>query len=693
VHAAAAALDPAWRAEVARLLPEGTAGGGDGTGPGAMEAAWRQHRFTEGLARALLATGRPLLLVLDNVQWCDQETLAFITFCLRLAADGGRLMVAGTLRDDGLGDDHELSGWIVRMRATGLLTELPLGPLDAAATASLAAAISARPLEASDAATIHAATGGFPLYVIAAGRAGLPPGDLAAGDLASVLRRRLEQVTPAARELAGLAAAVGANFTLDLLTEAGDLDPDGVVRAVDELWRHRIIAELGGGYDFSHDLLRDTAYAQVSPPRRWLLHRRIAQGLELLHAGSTDAVAAELAEQYARAGRDAKAVTYYRRAAQVAAGRFAHGEAVRLYRKALSILAGMPEGRDRDTEELAVLHAMAAPLNAREGYASPALQQDLERSVALAESLGRKDLLLAGMAGLWASRFVQGRTADSHRLAVRMLSLAEQGSKYEGQAHFGVGGSALSMGRPAEGLRHLTLAATLGGGMSLLTVGTRSDVHSMSFAAHAHWLLGQDDAALGACQGAIGLAREIGEPYHLAVALAYGGVTHQMRGDMAALRDTVAELSELCGRYEFAYYREWALILGGWSAADGSGAGLAARGIGNLKREGSFARMPYWLSLLADLTAREGEARAVAARAILDAALTAGRVHQDAWWLPEVLRMRARYDDGAAAAARLRSAAELAAAHGSAALLRRCEDDLRRRGVPAPPGLGVPAAE
>src|SRR6185437_11057254 len=205
-------------------------------------------------------------------------------------------------------------------------------------------------------------------------------------------------VTPAAREVAGLAAAVGANFTLDLLTEAGDLDPDGVVRAVDELWRHRIIAELGGGYDFSHDLLRDTAYALVSPPRRWLLHRRIAQGLELLHAGGTDAVAAQLAEQYARAGGHAKAVTYYRRAAQVAAGRFAHADAVR--------------------------HAMAAPLNAMEGYASPALQRDLERSVALAESLGRKDLLLAGLAGLWSSRFVQGRTADSYRLAVRMLSLA-----------------------------------------------------------------------------------------------------------------------------------------------------------------------------------------------------------------------------------------------------------------------------
>ena len=142
-------------------------------------------------------------------------------------------------------------------------------------------------------------------------------------------------------------------------------------------------------------MLREAAYAEVSPPKRWLLHRRIAQGLELLHADDTDAVAAQLAEQYARGGRADRALAYYRRAADVAAGRFAHAEAIRLHREALSIIAAMPAGRDRDPHELAVLEAMAAPLNARYGYSSPDLQQTLERSVALAESLGRKDSMLS----------------------------------------------------------------------------------------------------------------------------------------------------------------------------------------------------------------------------------------------------------------------------------------------------------
>jgi hypothetical protein len=148
---------------------------------------------------------------------------------------------------------------------------------------------------------------------------------------------------------------------------------------------------------------------------------------------------------------------------------------------------------------------------------------------------------------------------------------------------------------------------------------------------------------------------------------------------MTGLRDAVGELRALCGRYGFAYYREWALILDGWSRTDGSGTGLAQRGIDNLKSEGAFARMPYWLSLLADLAVRDDSPDT--ARATLDAAIAAAHAHDDVWWLPEVMRMRAAHDDEGAAIVRLRSAAQVASAHGSVALLRRCEHDLQGRGV------------
>jgi tetratricopeptide (TPR) repeat protein len=656
-----------------------------------MADAWQRHRFFEGLARALIAVGRPVLLVLDNMQWCDQETLAFLTFFLGLASDTP-VLVAGTLRNDTSDEDPELADWTVRMRATGLMTELSLSPLEAADTARLAEALSGRPLAADDVNLLQATTGGFPLYVIEAIRGGVGPGatPLPADDLTAVLRNRLDQATAAAREVAGLAAAVGRNFTLDLLTEASDLDAGRVVAAVDELWRRRIMREFRDGYDFSHDLLRDTAYAQVSPPKRWLLHRRVAQALELLHADDADMVSAQLAEQYARGGRPGRAVAYYRRAANVAAGMFAHAEAIRLHKEALSIVRGLPEGKDRDRQELEVLEAMAAPLNARYGYSSPELQRALERSIDLAESLGRRDSTLTGLVALWATQFVQGRIADGYQTATRALTLVDPDSELSGPAHFAVGGSAVTLGMPAEGLRHLDLAAKLASGAVWLSVGTRADVHATAWAAHAHWLLGRDAEALSVCLEAIRLARAIDQPYCLAVALAYGSITHQMRHDMSELRDTVGELRELCGRHGFAYYREWGLILDGWSRSDEPGIDLARRGIGNLKIAGSFARRPYWLSLLADLLARGG--RVDAARATLDAALADGGSHDDVWWLPEVMRMRAAYDEEESAISRLHSASQLASAHGSVALLRRCERDLTRRGVRLPAAGVLPTA-
>ena len=78
-----------------------------------------------------------------------------------------------------------------------------------------------------------------------------------------------------------------------------------------------------------------------------------------------------------------------------------------------------------------------------------------------------------------------------------------------------------------------------------------------------------------------------------------------------------------------------------------------------------------------------------AAQDTLDAALAAAKAHDDLWWLPEVVRMRAAYDKEQAAISRLRSAAQLASAHGSVALLRRCEQDLAGHGIqpraPRPP--------
>ena len=687
-----ATLDEIWRVEVDRLIP-GAAGdtyGGKRERPlpepvaasRAMVDAWRRHRFFEGLARGILAVGQPTLLALDDLHWCDDETTAWLPFLLGRAA-GAPLLVAATARREELADNLEVSRLLPALRSAGSLIEMALPPLGRDGVQALGASFLERALSDEEVSLLFSATGGYPLYVLEAIRSasevdrGRPLSSLA--DLSSVLRRRLEAASPHAREVAGLASAVGRDFTLDLLTEASDLDIDGVVRSVDELWRQGIFREQPSGYDFSHDLVRESAYASVSPPHRWLLHGRIAQSLQILHGEREDDVAAQLAEQYDRGGRPDRARHYYRRAAQLAAAVFANSEAVRCFRRCLELDARQPAGRARDDEELDLLLEMCPPLNAIHGYSSPQVQATLERSAHLADKLSRSRDLMSCLVGLFAVRFVQGHVTDAHEFATRALELAEAEHIAAGQAHMVVAASLTSLGRLEEALDHFERSRELGGGSVSHIVGTLPEVHSLAWSAHAQWLLGHPEQAVATCREAVELARSEEHPYTLAVALGYCATTHQLVHDRTAAGEAANELINLCERYSFSYYGQWGVVVDGWVRGGKAGVVRIQQGIDKLRSAGQHLRMPYWLYLLADVMVQAG--RTAAARGILDAALAAAEQQDEQWWMPEVLRARARLLSRDAAVPILRQAVLLAKNQHSRTLQARCEQDLAELGV------------
>ncbi|MGN6131872.1 MAG: ATP-binding protein [Nocardioidaceae bacterium] len=669
--AARAGLDPVWRGEVERLLPA-RADDPRTTVAGTVDV-WQRHRFFEGLARCLLAAGRPTLLVLENLQWCDEDTLTFCSMLRTFAARAPLLLVV-TMRADSAGEPPAgpAGRWTEQMATTGRWTSVPVEPLDVQETAALADVLTGVSPGPSSAALLHAATGGFPLYVVEASRS---TADLSAAldhpdpSFTAILRKRLERLSPAARAVAGLAASVGQDFGMALLTEASDLSPDAVVIAVDELWRQRIVREQNGSYDFTHDRLREAAYALVSPPRRWLLHRRIAQALELLHAGRTDEVAALVAAQYSAAGNRERAVVFYRQAAQVAGAVFAHSEAVAHHRATLALLGQAPATRDREEQELACLQAMIPPLNALQGYASEELEHACERATGLAASLGHREARLTVMVGLWACRFVRGQMPSAHALAEEILDLVEPRDSRLGQAHFSLAGSLLHLGEPAAARDHFEQALDAVTEDPLL-VGTRARVHTAAWAAHAAWTCGDAGAARRLMRQAVDEARRTGHQYSLAVALAYAAITCQLLEDRDGVAATARELRELCARCGFAYYGEWGRILQGWHVGGEAGEALAREGVANLLRQRAHARLPYWLGLLAE-TVTEPDA----SRAVLDEALAAADAQQELWWVPELLRRRARHDEDPRP--RLEQAVALARRQASAVLRDRCEDDVR----------------
>ncbi|MDJ0001005.1 hypothetical protein QM787_27085, partial [Rhodococcus ruber] len=91
-------------------------------------------------------------------------------------------------------------------------------------------------------------------------------------------------------------------------------------------------------------------------------------------------------------------------------------------------------------------------------------------------------------------------------VATRALPLGDPGDPLRGSAHFAFAGSAGELGRPEEALHHFDRAAALTRGAPSLTVGTRPDGHGSAWAAHAHWLLGHNAAALSCCNEAVRLA-------------------------------------------------------------------------------------------------------------------------------------------------------------------------------------------
>jgi class 3 adenylate cyclase len=654
-------------------------------GVAALDPVALRARTFEALRGLLVAEAghRPLVVLVEDLHWIDQTSEEFLAgFVDELASVPIMLLV--TYRP----------GYSPPWPGKSYASQLALRPLSPAASEKIVASILVG-RDRTAAAAVAERGEGNPFFLEELARASR---DQVAGEegiavpetVQEVLAARIDRLTADQKAALQVAAVLGREFSLDLAEEIWDGDVPLEAR-LQELKGLEFLRERHGGPEriflFTHALTREVAYDGMLEARRRDLHGRAGASLEDSRAGQRFEHGELLGYHYSRSAVPARAIPYLAAAGARARDRYANEEAIRLYRKALSIIGDLPAGSDRDRQELEILEAIAAPLTARYGYPSLELQRTLERTVALAESLGRRDSTVVGLVALWASRFVQGRTADAYQIANRAHSVVGPSSQLRSQVHMTLGGSALSLGRPAEGLRHLELAADLAGSAVWLITGIRTDIQGRAWAAHAYWLLGHDTDAQSDCHRALELARSIDNPFCLAVALAYGSITYQIRHDLPALKDAVGELRELCDRHGFAYYREWGLILDGWSRTGEPAIGLVQQGIGNLKAEGSYARMPYWLSLLADLLADGNQPDA--ARETLDAALAEATARDDLWWLPEVMRMRAAYDTEQAAVSRLRSAAQLASAQGSSALLRRCEHDLADHGEqpsdPRPP--------
>ena len=325
---------------------------------GDAEARFRLLDALTSVLRRIAATDE-LLLVLEDLHWADEASLALLAF---VAAElrAARLLLVATYREH---EPHRRPRGLDRRRPARAARAAARSRPDRRGRARRPRHRRARRrLRSSSActrsprATRSTSTRCSASCATAAGST-IRPADGAPVPLPEsvrdTLRRRLDPLQPEDRELLSLASVVGREFDVVLLHRALDATPETVLARLTAATAIGLVEETPtvGRFRFAHALVHETIYGDLLPAARARLHQRVAEALEALHADRADPPLAELAAHYARAaplGTAAKAVECSIRAAQQAAAILAYADAMAHYERALAALALLaPDERKR----------------------------------------------------------------------------------------------------------------------------------------------------------------------------------------------------------------------------------------------------------------------------------------------------------------------------------------------------------
>ena len=333
--------------------------------PPRVEPEQARFRLFDSITTFLKNAGnrQPIVLILDDLHWADKPSLLLLQFLAR-ELRGARLLVIGSYRDIELGRQHPLSQTLAELSREQLSQRILLRGLserDVARFIEITAGF--QPPKALVTA-VYKETEGNPFFVNEVVRLLVADGRLECPEevkswsvtipqsVREVVGRRLDRLSPECNGILTIASVIGREFGLDALERVGDLSGDRLLEALEEALAARVIGEVPramGRYSFSHALIRETLYEELSTTRRVRLHRRIGEVLESLYGTAPEAHLAELAYHFfaAAPGGDAdKAVDYALRAAARALSQVAYEEGARHYEIALQALDLKDEPED-----------------------------------------------------------------------------------------------------------------------------------------------------------------------------------------------------------------------------------------------------------------------------------------------------------------------------------------------------------
>ena len=497
-------VSPVWLGEAARLVPALARAGPQAVARlGALHDAEGAQRIRDAVVQVLgaLADIDPLLIVVDDLQWSDAESLGVLEFLAGELRDRPLALLVGYRGDDARNRPrvwNAIRGIDRRMRPDRLV----LSPLEASATAELVRALGrGHAVDGAVAARLQRETGGNPLFVVETLRA-LSEDELLSlleGDegeqlplpqsIRQLVLDRLDRLSKEEREVLDLAAIAGDGVDLDTLATASELPREVVVDAADTLVRRSLLVQTSEAFALHHDQVRRTTLDALTVPRVRALHRRVGRALQGLQPDAIERLAhhfvegdlPSLAAGYLRqAGRKATDVHayeaadgYYRQAVEQQSRRPAklsdRFELLAEYEAVLAVV-GDRDAQRRVLDELVVL-ADGEPVRQVEAARRHALLSghlgDTEvalasgqQAVDAAEELGDPDLLAPSLIALASVLTWAGRRAEAVAVLGHAADVAP-GTWVEVQARTQLGSVLRELQRYEEAVEHLTIVLRL----------------------------------------------------------------------------------------------------------------------------------------------------------------------------------------------------------------------------------------
>jgi predicted ATPase/KaiC/GvpD/RAD55 family RecA-like ATPase len=391
-------------------------------------------QFVENISKTA-----PLVLILDDLQWCDSSSLLLLHYLAR-GVYRDSLLLLGTYRDTEVEEKHALFPVLTDLKRSQLLQSARLNRFSLDGVTEMIKRILLQDDVPRDfCGLVFQKTQGNPFFVEEVMQSLKEEGviypygaDYRFKDVSeikfpatvkSVLQERIGRLDDETQQVLTMASLIGNDFTFEALRSVTGLAESKLTEIVERMMEKKLLKFIVDRREdkcaFSDVLIRDVLYEIVGPLRRKKLHGVVALALEKAYAGSINEHLGELAAHFLESGDKQKALDYLLKAGEKAERVYANAEAASYYESALILL----KEKEGNLQDIARVLETLGDIKSLVGEYAICLKS-WDEALSLRQKLKEKEniaRLYRKIAGVWGRTGDRNKATEYYDLSLKIL--------------------------------------------------------------------------------------------------------------------------------------------------------------------------------------------------------------------------------------------------------------------------------